>query len=354
MDHRETTLEKDKIHQNRLPSVTDDDEEQDAAFTIVRVLDKVATIVDSVQASQKRIEERHREMEDAIKTIQIDILKLAQAHGNTGYTVSKLLEKTRKVSTRVREVRARVEKQSTNVQKVEAKQEEMLRKNKFRVVIYQEDIQCPSSLSVIKDRTRGENREDAFCPPDDLSSDEEYYIEESRASQFKKSGIKRINNIKKAFSRENLQKTRQNFGKKVDRLQTRIVTPERRERIRQSGERLRQTGIRFKKNISNAAPTKETFKKKMTKEPPMAEGQEGTQEAGGDTTVESGDAEPVTEEISYQEVVTKVKKDKGGGSKGPSQVEEKVVIKFTPEKIVLNQKAKEDEDVLLLDLKQAA
>lgn len=138
MDHREATLEADKIHQNRLPSVPDDDdEEQDAAFTIVRVLDKVATIVDSVQASQKRIEERHREMEDAIKTIQIDILKLAQAHNNTSYTVNKLLEKTRKVSARVKEVRARVEKQNANVQKVEAKQEEMLRKNKFRVVIYQ-------------------------------------------------------------------------------------------------------------------------------------------------------------------------------------------------------------------------
>uniref|UniRef100_A0A8B9SEF7 Muscle-restricted coiled-coil protein n=1 Tax=Apteryx owenii TaxID=8824 RepID=A0A8B9SEF7_APTOW len=107
------------------------------SYTIVTVLDKVANIVDSVQASQKRIEERHREMENAIKTIQIDILKLAQAHGNTGYTVNKLLEKTHKVSSTVKEVRARVERQSANVQKVEAKQEEMLRKNKFRVVIYQ-------------------------------------------------------------------------------------------------------------------------------------------------------------------------------------------------------------------------
>ncbi|KAL8194209.1 UNVERIFIED_CONTAM: Caveolae-associated protein 4 [Gekko kuhli] len=140
MDHRGTTVETDKIHQNRLSNITDDEEEQDAAFTIVRVLDKVATIVDSVQASQKRIEERHREMEDAIKTIQIDLLKLAQAHGSTVYTINKLLQKTRKVSARVKEVRARVEKQGSNVQKVEAKQEEMLRKNKFRVVIYQDSF----------------------------------------------------------------------------------------------------------------------------------------------------------------------------------------------------------------------
>uniref|UniRef100_A0A674IKK5 Muscle-restricted coiled-coil protein n=1 Tax=Terrapene triunguis TaxID=2587831 RepID=A0A674IKK5_9SAUR len=136
MDHHEVTSEADKIHQNRLSNVTED-EEQDAAYTIVTVLDKVANIVHSVQESQKRIEERHREMENAIKTIQIDILKLAQTHGNTGYTVNKLLEKTCKVSSHIKEVRARVEKQSANVRKVEAKQEEMLRKNKFRVVIYQ-------------------------------------------------------------------------------------------------------------------------------------------------------------------------------------------------------------------------
>ncbi|KAL8194210.1 UNVERIFIED_CONTAM: Caveolae-associated protein 4, partial [Gekko kuhli] len=215
-----------------------------------------------------------------------------------------------------------------------------------------EDIPCPSSLSVVKDRTQGENLQDAFCLPDDLSSDEEYYIEESRASRIKKSGMSRINNIKKAFSRENIQKTRQNFGKKVDRLRTRIVTPERRERIRQSGERLRQSGIRFKKTISKAAPTKETFKKnKKTKEPMKTEDQGRLRDASTDTTVDSGEAEPVTEEISYTEVITKVKKDRGGNSKGPLQAEKRAI---TSEKIVLRPEIKEDEDALLLDLKPSA
>ncbi|XP_023777502.1 caveolae-associated protein 4 [Cyanistes caeruleus] len=355
MDRREITSEADKTHQNRLSSVIEEEEEQDAAYTIVTVLDKVANIVDSVQASQKRIEEKHREMENAIKTIQIDILKLAQAHGNTGFTVNKLLAKTRKVSSTMKEVRARVERQSTSVRKVEAKQEEMLRKNKFRVVIYQEETECPSSLSVIKEMTAGETIEDDFFPPDDLSSDEEYYIEESKATKFKKSGMRRIDDIKKAFSRENIQKTRQNFGKKVNRLQTRIVTPERRERIRQSGERLRQSGIRIKKTISQAAPTKETFKiHKKNKERTGAEGQEGIQEAGVHITSELPAAEPFTEEISYTEVITKVKKDKNSTTKGASQSTE---IGVTIPEVVLKQERKEgaggDDDVPLLDLKQS-
>ncbi|NXP70337.1 CAVN4 protein, partial [Ramphastos sulfuratus] len=357
MDRREITSEADRAHQNRLSSVAEEEEEQDAAYTIVTVLDKVANIVDSVQASQKRIEERHREMENAIKTIQIDILKLAQAHGNTGYTVNKLLEKTRKVSSTMKEVRARVERQSANVRKVEAKQQEMLKKNKFRVVIYQEETECPSSLSVIKERTPGETLEDDFFSPDDLSSDEEYYVEESKAARFKKSGMRRIDGIKKAFSRENMQKTRQNFGKKVDRLRTRIVTPERRERIRQSGERLRQSGMRIKKTISQAAPAKEAFKiHKRNKERTGAEGQEGIQAAGVNITSEFAAAEPFTEEISYTEVITKVKKDKNSAAKGASQPTDKAV---TLPEAVLKQEGKEgsgggSDDVPLLDLKQLA
>ncbi|XP_054237770.1 caveolae-associated protein 4 [Indicator indicator] len=357
MDRCEITSEADKTQQNRLSSVTEEEEEQDAAYTIVTVLDKVANIVDSVQASQKRIEERHREMENAIKSIQIDILKLAQAHGNTGYTVNKLLEKTRKVSSTMKEVRARVERQNANVRKVEAKQEELLKKNKFRVVIYQEETECPSSLSVIKERTAGETIEDDFFLPDDLSSDEEYYVEESKATRFKKSGMRRIDGIKKAFSRENMQKTRQNFGKKVNRLRTRIVTPERRERIRQSGERLKQSGIRIKKTIAQAAPTKEAFKiHKKSKERTGAEGQEGIQGASVHITSEFAAAEPFTEEISYTEVITKVKKDKNGATKGASQSTEKAV---TLPEVVLKQEGKEGsggggDDVPLLDLKQLA
>lgn len=103
-------------------------------------------------------------------------------------------------------------------------------------------------MSIVKDRSLPENEEEAeevFDPPIDLSSDEEYYVEESRSARFRKSGKERIDHIKKAFSKENMQKTRQNFDKKVSGIRTRIVTPERRERLRQSGERLRQSGERL-------------------------------------------------------------------------------------------------------------
>ncbi|XP_005382863.1 PREDICTED: muscle-related coiled-coil protein [Chinchilla lanigera] len=363
MEHNGSASNADKIHQNRLSSVSED-EDQDAALTIVTVLDKVATIVDSVQASQKRIEERHREMENAVKSVQIDLLKLSQAHSNTSYVINKLFEKTRKVSAHIRDVKARVEKQQVHVTKVETKQEEIMKKNKFRVVIFQEELRCPTSLSIVKDRNLTENQEEeekVFDPPIELSSDEEYYVEESRSARFRKSGKERIDHIKKAFSRENMQKTRQNFDTKVNRIRTRIVTPERRERLRQSGERLRQSGERLrqsgerlKKSISNAAPSKEAFKMsslRKAKDRTVAEGQEAGREMGVDIIARSPSLVPIPElhtdelsETEQEEARAGYTAQEGGESATP----EPLKVTFKPQVRV------EDDESLLLDLKQSS
>ncbi|KAM6183674.1 caveolae-associated protein 4 [Erethizon dorsatum] len=356
MEHNGSASNADKVHQNRLSSVSED-EDQDAALTIVTVLDKVATIVDSVQASQKRIEERHREMENAIKSVQIDLLKLSQSHSNTSYVINKLFEKTRKVSAHIRDVKARVEKQQVHVTKVETKQEEIMKKNKFRVVIFQEEIRCPTSLSIVKDRNLPENQEEedkVFDPPVELSSDEEYYVEESRSARFRKSGKERIDHIKKAFSRENMQKTRQNFDKKVNRIRTRIVTPERRERLRQSGERLRQSGERLKKSISNAAPSKEAFKMsslRKAKDRTVVEGQEAGREMGMDIIARSPSLVPIPElhtdelsETAQEEARVRYTSQEGGEISTP----EPLKVTFKPQVRV------EDDESLLLDLKQSS
>ncbi|XP_036033146.1 caveolae-associated protein 4 [Onychomys torridus] len=355
MEHNGSASNAGKIHQNRLSSVTED-EDQDAALTIVTVLDKVATIVDSVQASQKRIEERHRDMGNAIKSVQMDLLKLSQSHSNTGYVVNKLFEKTRKVSAHIKDVKARVEKQRVHVTKVETKQEEIMKKNRFRVLIFQENVRCPSSLSVVKDRSLPENQEEeeeVFDPPIELSSDEEYYVEESRSARFRKSGKEHIDHIKKAFSKENMQKTRQNFDKKVSGIRTRLVTPERRERLRQSGERLRQSGERFKKSISSAAPSKEAFKMRSLRKPkdPKAEGQEGDRGMGVDIIAGSLALGPIHEfhpdEFSETEKeVAKVGYIPQEGGDTPTS--EPLKVTFKPQVRV------GDDESLLLDLKQSS
>ncbi|XP_040819265.1 caveolae-associated protein 4 [Ochotona curzoniae] len=362
MEQNGSTSNTDKIHQNRLSDVSED-EDQDAALTIVTVLDKVASIVDSVQASQKRIEERHRDMENAIKSVQIDLLKFSQSHSNTGYIINKLFEKTRKVSAHIKDMKARVERQQVHVTKVEAKQEEIMKKNRFRVVIFQEKTRCPTSLSIVKDTNLSENQEeeDIFDPPIDLSSDEEYSVEESRSARLKKSGKEHIDNIKKAFSKENMQKTRQNLDKKVNRIRTRIVTPERRERLRQSGERLRQSGERlrqsgerFKKSISNAAPSKEAFKMRSlrkAKDRIAADSREDGPELAVDILARSEPLSPIHE--LYSDELSETEQEAARTAFPPSEGGEAA----TPEPLKVTFKPQvrvEDDESLLLDLKKSS
>lgn len=114
------------------------------AGNIMALLERVAGLMDSVQATQQRMEERQLELESTVKTIQADVVKLTSDHTATSTTVDRLLEKTRKVSRHIKDVRVRVENQNIRVKKVEATQGDLLAKNKFRVVIYQ--VRCVYSM----------------------------------------------------------------------------------------------------------------------------------------------------------------------------------------------------------------
>lgn len=255
----------------------------DDAGSIMALLERVAGLMDSVQTTQQRMEERQLELENTVKTIQGDIVKLTNDHANTSSTVDRLLEKTRKVSRHIKDVRVRVENQNLRVKKVEATQGDLLAKNKFRVVIYQGDQEVKAVTPGTEPAepgagagARAEVEPDKFeLPPE---SDEEYMVVEeadsASAGRMKKTGLTRIESFKATFSKENMSKTRENLGTKVNKLGERIVTAERREKIRQSGERLKQSGERLKETITKV-PAKLNLKKERT----VAEGQEGAEGA---------------------------------------------------------------------------
>ncbi|XP_054452376.1 caveolae-associated protein 4a [Anoplopoma fimbria] len=282
-----------------------------SALTILSLLERVAGIIDNVQSCQQRMEERQLDLENNIKTIQGDVLKLAKDHTDTSGTVEKLLQKTRKVSANVKEVRARVEKQNLRVKKVESTQDELLTRNKFRVVIYQGETEIPS-LAVTKS-TKGsgldglEIEPDSYDVPVDLSSDEEYLsVEEadpSRAARIKKSMAKSTETLKAAFSKENMSKTKGNLGTKFHHLGEKVMPPERRDKMHQAGERLKQSGERLKENIAKKAPNKETFRIKLKKERAVGEGQEGAE-------AELHNQAPVEEKpVAYTEVAMETKRE---------------------------------------------
>ncbi|XP_075436332.1 caveolae-associated protein 1 [Ascaphus truei] len=239
---------------------------------VLSLLDKIIGAVDQIQLTQNQLEERQQEMETAVGSIQGELTKLAKSHTTTCNTASKLLDKVRKVSVNVKTVRQNLERQATQIKRLEVNESELLRRRNFKVMIYQDEVKLSSKLSIsksLKDTEKQEVEEEGKDNKEEeeehiqLSSDEEVeleeIIEESRAERIKKSGMRRVDDIKKAFSKEkmektkvktkenlektkqNLEKTKHNIEKRMNKLGTKIVTTERREKMKTSKDKLRKS-----------------------------------------------------------------------------------------------------------------
>lgn len=112
------------------------------AITVLTLLDKLVNMLDTVQENQHKMEMRQVEMEGAVRGIQNDMTKLSKSHTSTSNTVSKLLEKSRKVSVHMKEVKDKMDKQAVQVKKLEANHAHLIKRNNFKVLIFQVNVQC--------------------------------------------------------------------------------------------------------------------------------------------------------------------------------------------------------------------
>ncbi|XP_075686087.1 caveolae-associated protein 2 [Rhinoderma darwinii] len=228
------------------------DSNQVNAITVLTLLDKLVNMLDSVQENQHKMEKKQIDIENSVKGIQNDITKLSKSHTSTSNTVSKLLEKSRKVSANMRDVKDRMDKQTVQVKKLESNHNQLLRRNNFKVLIFQEENEIPASVFVKEptpvpsitegpeDLTDPNKSQEETMHTIDLSSDDEINHEDdghddsldekfepSRAEKMKRSSLKKVDSLKKAFSRQNIEK-------KMSKISTKIVSPERREKIKKS------------------------------------------------------------------------------------------------------------------------
>ncbi|XP_062435472.1 caveolae-associated protein 2 [Rhea pennata] len=221
-----------------------------SAVTVLALLEKLVSMLEAVEGQQRQMEQRQRGLEGAVRGIQGDLGKLCRSHGATGAAVEKLLEKSRKVCAHTRAVRDRLERQCAQVRRLEQHHAQLLRRDRFKVLIFQEENEIPASVFAkepIPSVTEGkeepvdENKTlEETLHTVELSSDDEMpheegdvddsaeeKIEESRAEKIKRSSLKKVDSLKKAFSRQNIEK-------KMNKISTKIVSPERREKIRKS------------------------------------------------------------------------------------------------------------------------
>eukprot|EP00061_Rhincodon_typus_P018675 g47938.t1 len=104
---------------------------------VLTLLDKVMGMVDKIQTSQQQLEQRHLEMETAVYHIQNELSKLTKSHATASNSVDKMLEKIRKVNVNVKTIKYNMEKQGAQIKKLEANEATLLKRNNFKVMIYQ-------------------------------------------------------------------------------------------------------------------------------------------------------------------------------------------------------------------------
>lgn len=296
------------------------------AITVLTLLDKLVNMLDTVQENQHKMEGRQAEMEGAVRGIQADMTKLSKSHSHTSNTVSKLLDKSRKVSVTMKEVRDRMERQAGQVKKLEVNHAHLLKRNNFKVLIFQEENEIPSSVFVKEpvpfpheEEEGEESKPDANRSQEeglqtiDLSSDEDVGLEaeleeegledlhelsgepleRSRTDKFKRSSLKKVDSLKKAFSRQNIEK-------KMTKISTKIVSQEQRDKIKKSLTPNNQ------KNPFKVSPLSFSIRKRPGSESqPEAEVEASSETKDSPTAVASIELSPVgstEQDLSFTEV----------------------------------------------------
>lgn len=225
---------------------------QVSAITVVALLDKLSAMIETVQENQRRMEKKQVELEGAVRVVQGDVSRLTRGHMSTANSVAKLLERSRKTGNNVKEVKERLDKQSSQVKRLEANHTHLLKRNHFKVLIFQEDNEIPATL-LTKDSLASTSQDEigpsAPTPLTDINSEyeglqtislssddneeekgatspmaeggsdsmvdlheenfpglESERLEPSRANKFKRSSLKKVDSLKKAFSRSSIEK----------------------------------------------------------------------------------------------------------------------------------------------------
>ncbi|XP_013878651.1 polymerase I and transcript release factor [Austrofundulus limnaeus] len=230
---------------------------------VLSLLDKIIGVVDKIQQTQSGLEARQEAMEKSVSSIQGELAKLSKNHVDTANTVNKMLDKVRKVSVNVKSVRSNLEKQAGQIKKLESNESELLKRRNFKVLIYQDQVKTPKeSKSKTAETAEGKAAEgleqiaeegqdgDKANPNSDEDIVVDEIVIESRTKRIQHATKQQVDNIKKVFSKEQMEKTK---------LKTKENLEKTKQKTRDNLEKTRQ------KTRDNLEKTKHSLEKKMGK-----------------------------------------------------------------------------------------
>lgn len=237
---------------SQVPGVTPSTQPEGAqvnALTVLTLLEKLASMLDSVQQKQLRMAQWQTGMENSVKRVQGHVSRLSKEHTSTSNMVSKLMDRSLHLSANMKEARHHAVVRSSQVRRLAIHHEQLMNRSPFKVLLFQEEDEIPANVFLKEpepplevSEEKGETSDEKTKTEEiwhtvDLSSDEELAraeegrdddsadekTGESRAKKIKRSSLKKVDSLKKAFTRQNIEKT-----------MNRLVPPEKREKIKKS------------------------------------------------------------------------------------------------------------------------
>ncbi|XP_036175796.1 caveolae-associated protein 2 isoform X2 [Myotis myotis] len=175
------------------------DHAQVNAVTVLTLLDKLVKMMDVVQENQHKMEQRQMSLEGSVKGIQNDLTKLSKYQASTG-------------NTEEHEIPTSVFAKEPVPSPSEGKEDLADENKSLEETLHTVDL----------------SSDDELVPDEEALEDSaEESMGESRAEKIKRSSLRKVDSLKKAFSRQNIEK-------QMNRLGTKIVSVERREKIKKS------------------------------------------------------------------------------------------------------------------------
>lgn len=152
------------------------------------------------------------------------------------------------------------------------------------------------TIALSSDEEQGPEEED-----DDilrvLDLEDETRVEKSRAEKIKRSSLKKVDSLKKAFSRQNIEK-------KMNKISTKIVSQEQREKIKKSLTPNHQKNPSAKSSSFKVSPLTFNIKKNRSGdgEPEAEASAQSESSPSAVASIELAPIESPTEDLSFKEV----------------------------------------------------
>ncbi|XP_020042306.2 caveolae-associated protein 3 [Castor canadensis] len=173
------------------------------AVTVVTLLEKLATMLEALRERQGGLAQRQGGLAGSVRRIQSGLGALSRSHDTTSNTLAQLLAKAERVGSHADAAQERAVRRAAQVQRLEANHGLLVARGKLHVLLFKEETEIPASAFQKAPEPLGQEDQsnlDSEQPEAEAgeSSDEEPV--ESRARRLKRTGLQKVQSLRRAFS----------------------------------------------------------------------------------------------------------------------------------------------------------